>query len=75
VRAKPFSRRRNQQSRINSGVNSGQLTPGETRNLENRDANGTLLGVDLNLRAAWPVTRGAGTVIAVADDGVELTHP
>src|SRR5205807_7272500 len=44
-------------------------------NLENRDANGTSLGVDLNLRAAWPVTRGAGTVIAVADDGVELTHP
>src|SRR5438477_11811834 len=44
-------------------------------NLENRDANGTSVGVDLNLRAAWPVTRGAGTVIAVADDGVELTHP
>jgi len=43
--------------------------------LENRDANGASLGVDLNLRAAWPVTRGAGTVIAVSDDGVDLTHP
>jgi subtilisin-like proprotein convertase family protein len=43
--------------------------------LENRDANGASLGVDLNLRAAWPVTRGAGSVIAVADDGVDLTHP
>src|SRR6266568_2565047 len=47
----------------------------DQRNLENRDANGTSLGVDLNLRAAWRVTRGAGVVIAVADDGVELTHP
>jgi hypothetical protein len=30
-------RQGNQQSRINQGVKSGQLTPGETRNLENRD--------------------------------------
>jgi subtilisin family serine protease/subtilisin-like proprotein convertase family protein len=44
-------------------------------NLENRAANGTPLGPDLNVRAAWPVTRGAGSIIAVADDGVELTHP
>ncbi len=44
-------------------------------NLENRDANGTSLGVDLNLREAWPITHGAGSIIAVADDGVELTHP
>jgi subtilisin family serine protease/subtilisin-like proprotein convertase family protein len=44
-------------------------------NLQNRDANGASLGVELNAREAWPVTRGAGTVIAVADDGVELTHP
>src|SRR5437667_4157463 len=27
-------------------------------NLENRDATGASLGVDLNLRAAWPFTRG-----------------
>src|SRR6185295_15069737 len=38
-------------------------------NLEYRDATGTRLGADLNVRAAWPITRGAGTVIAVADDG------
>jgi len=44
-------------------------------NLENRGANGTSLGLDLNVRAAWPVTRGAGSIVAVADDGVELTHP
>ena len=31
------TRQGNQQARINQGVNSGQLTPGETRNLENRD--------------------------------------
>ena len=44
-------------------------------NLEDRDVNGAGSGVDLNVREAWPITRGAGTVIAVADDGVELTHP
>jgi hypothetical protein len=31
------ARQGNQQSRINNGVRSGQLTPGETRNLETRD--------------------------------------
>jgi hypothetical protein len=30
-------RQGNQQARINQGVRSGQLTPGETRNLQNRD--------------------------------------
>lgn len=32
------ARQGNQQQRINGGVNQGQLTPGETRNLQNRDA-------------------------------------
>ncbi len=32
------ARQGNQQQRINQGVNSGQMTPGETRNLQNRDA-------------------------------------
>jgi hypothetical protein len=32
------SRQGNQQSRINQGVRSGQMTPGETRNVENRDS-------------------------------------
>ena len=32
------TRQGNQQSRINQGVNSGQMTPGETRNVENRDS-------------------------------------
>jgi hypothetical protein len=31
------TRQGNQQARINQGVRSGQLTPGETHNLENRD--------------------------------------
>ena len=31
------ARQGNQQARINQGVKSGQLTPGETRNVENRD--------------------------------------
>ena len=32
------ARQGNQQSRINNGVRSGQITPGETQNLENRDS-------------------------------------
>ncbi|SNS27618.1 YXWGXW repeat-containing protein [Granulicella rosea] len=32
------ARQGNQQARINQGVRSGQMTPGETRNVENRDA-------------------------------------
>jgi subtilisin family serine protease/subtilisin-like proprotein convertase family protein len=43
--------------------------------LEHRDTNGALAGADLNVRAAWPSTRGEGVVVAVADTGVELTHP
>ncbi len=31
------ARQGNQQARINQGVRSGQMTPGETRNVENRD--------------------------------------
>ena len=44
-------------------------------NLENRDADGAPLGIDLNVRAAWPITRGEGVVLALADDGFDLHHP
>jgi len=43
--------------------------------LENRDANGFRLGVDLNARWAWGFGRGAGVVVAVVDNGVETGHP
>lgn len=43
--------------------------------LENRGSDGNLAGPDLNIRAAWPVTRGEGVTVAVADSGVQLTHP
>src|SRR6266516_1998623 len=43
--------------------------------LEQRNGNGMVIGADLNARAAWPYTRGEGVVVAVADLGVELTHP
>jgi len=42
--------------------------------LENRETNGAAAGADLNIRAAWPQTRGAGVTIAVADTGVDLGH-
>ena len=43
--------------------------------LENRDGSGLRAGIDMNVRSAWPFTRGEGVVIAVVDDGVQLTHP
>jgi len=42
--------------------------------LEHRNASGSAVGPDLNVRAAWPVTRGEGVTLAVADSGVELNH-
>lgn len=44
--------------------------------LENRDPNTAApRGFDLNVRSAWPASRGAGVVVAVGDDGIELNHP
>ncbi len=44
--------------------------------LENRDpVTGVAQGFDLNARSAWAATRGAGVVVAVADEGVQITHP
>lgn len=42
--------------------------------LENRSANQRQRGVDLGVRAAWPVSRGEGVVIAVVDNGVDIGH-
>ena len=42
--------------------------------LEHRNTNGMVVGPDLNVRAAWPVTRGEGVTVAVVDSGVELNH-
>ena len=41
---------------------------------EHRNTDGTPAGPDLNVRAAWPATRGEGVTLAVADSGVELSH-
>ena len=46
----------------------------EQWNLENRNPDGSLAGADLNLRAAWPLSRGEGVIVAICDDGVELDH-
>jgi subtilisin family serine protease len=43
--------------------------------LENRNSQGTRVGADMNVRAAWPFTMGEGVTVAVADSGVELNHP
>ena len=44
--------------------------------LENRDLETAApTGVDVNVRGAWPLSRGHGVTVAIADDGIELTHP
>ncbi len=43
--------------------------------LENRNADGSSAGVDVNVRAAWPYTTGKGVTVAISDNGIELTHP
>jgi subtilisin family serine protease/subtilisin-like proprotein convertase family protein len=43
--------------------------------LEQRATNGASAGADLNVRGAWPFALGEGVTIALADTGVELTHP
>ncbi len=32
-------------------------------------------GVDLNIRGAWPVTRGESVVIGMADQAIDIAHP
>ena len=39
------------------------------------EANGGVDGIDLNILDAWDLGRGAGQVIGILDDGVEVTHP
>lgn len=43
--------------------------------LENRAANYRPKGIDIDARAAWPITRGAGVTVAVVDNGVDVGHP
>lgn len=44
--------------------------------LENRETStGQRKGIDLNVRAAWPLADGRGVTIGIVDDGVEYTHP
>jgi subtilisin family serine protease len=42
--------------------------------MENRDPDGAHAGPDINARGAWSRTKGEGVVVAIIDDGVELTH-
>ncbi len=43
--------------------------------LDNTGQNGGQEFADINAVAGWDLTRGTGTVIAIVDDGVELSHP
>ena len=48
---------------------------GEQWYLDHRGSDGNLAGPSLNVRAAWPFSRGEGIVVAVVDEGVQLSHP
>ena len=48
---------------------------GSQWNFENRDIYGKIMGPDLNIRAAWTLTRGAGITVGVGDLGVQSSHP
>ena len=43
--------------------------------LSANDANGGVAGIDLDVLTAWDRARGAGQIIGILDDGVEVTHP
>lgn len=43
--------------------------------LENRNADGSRAGYDLNVLAAWPFTMGDGVTIGLAENGVDFAHP
>lgn len=42
--------------------------------LENRNTAFRPKGIDIDARAAWPVARGAGVVVGVVDNGVDVGH-
>lgn len=71
----PVQRRR---IALHSGYAPRPNDPYLTRawHLENRNpVTAEAQGFDLNVRAAWTETRGEDVVVAVADEGVEITHP
>jgi subtilisin family serine protease len=47
----------------------------EQWHLDNRSSDGNLAGPTLNVRGAWPFTKGEQVLVGIADDGVQLDHP
>ncbi|MBX2797829.1 MAG: S8 family serine peptidase [Myxococcales bacterium] len=43
--------------------------------LENTGQHDFVVGIDINAAEAWSITRGAGTLLAVVDSGVDVDHP
>jgi subtilisin family serine protease len=43
--------------------------------LDNTGQNGGQVEADVDALRGWDLSRGAGTIVAVVDDGVELDHP
>lgn len=48
---------------------------GQAWHLRNTGQGGGTPGIDLNVLAAWGFWSGRGVLVAVADDGVEASHP
>lgn len=43
--------------------------------LHNTGQNGALPGIDIHVTNVWDRFRGAGSVVAIVDDGIETSHP
>jgi subtilisin family serine protease len=43
--------------------------------LSKTNINGNAIDAHVNIEAAWKITKGKGTTIAVIDDGIDIEHP
>ena len=59
---------------VNDPLLSLQYSIENTGQTINNNSN-TIAGSDMKVRPAWNLARGAGVVVAVADTGIELSHP
>lgn len=74
IASHPVMRRPLKRRNVYSKAPDDPLFP-EQWHLENRGTNYQRAGPDLNVRAAWPLSKGDNILVAVADDGFQLDHP
>ena len=63
---------RQQQKRF---VPNDTLYTSQQWHLKNTGQNGATAGLDVNIQTVWDTYKGAGVLIGIVDDGLQLTHP